>query len=208
MLHSVLWKDKDLCNLPELSHPLKACQPAFCRSQEVVIPSSLSLCWDSESVILSALLCACWYALAYRVRLCFGPVICLSHHKRNMQCGILYSSRENTDQYKASEVIPPSWIIKLTPEWCLFCCDVAETLIIRRTLMFRFKLFKISPKKHTHTHARLFQFKSVHGQTQKQTSGVKSFISVNKPHENSRKMKNKNTSYGINENMNMWYHFF
>lgn len=168
MLHSVLWKDKDLCNLPELNHPLKACQPAFCRSQEVVIPSSISLCWASESVILSALLCACWYVLAYRVRLCFGPVIYLSHHKRNMQCGILYSSQENTDQHKTSEVVPQSWIIKLRPEWCLFCCDVADMFIIRCTLAFRFKLSKISPKKLTHSERCLFYFKSVHGQAQKQ----------------------------------------
>lgn len=131
MLHSALWKDKDLCNLPELSHPLKACQPAFCRLQEVVIPSSISLCWASESVILSAPLCACWYVLAYGVRLCFGPVFYWSHHRRNVQ--LLHCTVHRRKQISAArQKIPQSWIIKLGSERrCLFCCTVLDMFIIR-----------------------------------------------------------------------------
>lgn len=128
MLHSVLWKDKDLCNLPELNHPLKACQAAFCRSQEVVIPRSISLCWAGESVFLSALLCACWYVLAYRVRLCFGRVIYLSHHKRSVQRGMLRRVQLRLQIGTEHREIPQSWIITLWSKqqgWTYsiyFCC--------------------------------------------------------------------------------------
>lgn len=75
MLHSALWKDKDLCNLLELNRPSKSCQVAFCRSQVVIAAYCLLLlgCWEC----LSAPLCACWYVLAFAVELwlCFGPVI-------------------------------------------------------------------------------------------------------------------------------------
>lgn len=85
----VLWKDKDLCNLPELNHPLKACQAAFCRSQEVVIPRSISLCWPGESVFLSALLCACWCVLAYRVRLFWSSYLLeSSQEERGILCRV------------------------------------------------------------------------------------------------------------------------
>ena len=78
MLHSVLWKDKDLCNLPELKHPLKACQAAFCRSQEVVIARSISLLlgwWKClfECAIVSLLICA---RRDTRVKLCLGSDVC------------------------------------------------------------------------------------------------------------------------------------
>lgn len=128
MLHSVLWKDKDLCNLPELNHPLKACQAAFCRSQEVVIPRSISLCWAGESVFLSALLCACWYVLAYRVRLCFGPVIYESSQEDRavwcVLCTVQMRMEIGTEQVK----IPQSWIIKLRSEWWSFCCYLTNTI--------------------------------------------------------------------------------
>lgn len=136
MLHSVLWKDKDLCNLPELNHPLKACQAAFCCSQEVVIPRSISLCWPGESVFLSALLCACWYVLAYRVRLCFGPVLYLNHHKRD----VLYYVEFSCDYRSVQSITraPSDGSSNHDQTRCLFCCVL--------TAMFGMKTFIFNDK--------------------------------------------------------------